>query len=111
MERYYRSFSSYLKERFGEKVYRVSLDGGFTCPNRDGTLGHEGCAYCAGAASWTAGGSLEPTARGSTPHGTAAKAPRGGIPSLVPKGEIPAREAPPLGAQVEAGKEAARRRP
>jgi len=49
---YYRSFSSYLKERFGEKVYRVSLDAGFTCPNRDGTKGYGGCAYCSPAGSW-----------------------------------------------------------
>ncbi len=35
-----------LKNKFGEKVYKVSLDGGFTCPNRDGTLGKEGCLFC-----------------------------------------------------------------
>ncbi len=49
---YYRSFSSYLKEKFGEKVYRISLDAGFTCPNRDGTLGYGGCAYCSPPGSW-----------------------------------------------------------
>ena len=37
-KRYY-SFDSFLKNYFGEKIYKVSLDGGFTCPNRDGTLG------------------------------------------------------------------------
>lgn len=36
-KRYY-SFDSFLKNYFGEKIYKVSLDGGFTCPNRDGTL-------------------------------------------------------------------------
>ena len=45
MERYY-SFSRYLKEIFGEKVYRVTVDAGFTCPNRDGTKGRGGCIYC-----------------------------------------------------------------
>lgn len=35
-----------MKERFGTKVYRLSLDGGFTCPNRDGTLGANGCIFC-----------------------------------------------------------------
>ncbi len=42
---YYR-FSDYLKERFGEKVYRVPVDAGFSCPNRDGTKGIGGCIYC-----------------------------------------------------------------
>jgi radical SAM protein (TIGR01212 family) len=51
---YYRTFSGYLKEKFGEKVHRVSLDAGFTCPNRDGTLGTHGCAYCSPAGSWNA---------------------------------------------------------
>lgn len=35
-----------LKKKFGEKIYKVSLDGGFTCPNRDGTLGDKGCIFC-----------------------------------------------------------------
>ena len=38
--------SDYYKERFGCKVYKLSLDGGFTCPNRDGTLGTRGCIFC-----------------------------------------------------------------
>lgn len=42
----YYSLDHYLKNRFGEKVYKVSLDGGFTCPNRDGTLGTDGCIFC-----------------------------------------------------------------
>ena len=42
---YYR-FSDYLKETFGEKVYRVPVDAGFSCPNRDGTKGIGGCIYC-----------------------------------------------------------------
>lgn len=44
-KRYY-SFDSYLKQTFGEKVYKISLNGGFTCPNRDGTLGTRGCIFC-----------------------------------------------------------------
>lgn len=44
-KRYY-SLDSYLKNTFGEKIYKVSLDGGFTCPNRDGTLGTRGCIFC-----------------------------------------------------------------
>lgn len=42
----YRTFNEYLKERFGEKVYKVSIDAGFDCPNRDGTLAVGGCTYC-----------------------------------------------------------------
>lgn len=44
-KRYY-PFSEYLRRLFGAKVYKVSLDAGFTCPNRDGTKGFGGCAYC-----------------------------------------------------------------
>ena len=44
-KRYY-SFDSFLKNYFGKKIYKVSLDGGFTCPNRDGTLGTGGCIFC-----------------------------------------------------------------
>ena len=43
--RYY-SLNDYCKETFGEKVYRLSLSGGMTCPNRDGTLSYGGCAFC-----------------------------------------------------------------
>ena len=41
-----RTANDYYKEKFGCKVYKLSLDGGFTCPNRDGTLGFGGCAFC-----------------------------------------------------------------
>ncbi|MBE5959991.1 MAG: TIGR01212 family radical SAM protein [Lachnospiraceae bacterium] len=42
----YHSLDYDLKERFGQKVYKVSLDAGFTCPNRDGTIGRGGCIFC-----------------------------------------------------------------
>ena len=45
-ERVYKTFNEYCKERFGCKVYKLSLDAGFTCPNRDGTLGTGGCIFC-----------------------------------------------------------------
>lgn len=45
-EKRYRSLSAYLKERFGEKVFKVSLNAGFTCPNIDGTKGRGGCTFC-----------------------------------------------------------------
>jgi len=43
--RYY-SFNQFLKEKFGERVQKVTLDAGFGCPNRDGTKGWGGCIYC-----------------------------------------------------------------
>lgn len=46
MQRRYNSFGSYMKRRFGSTVYKVNVDAGFTCPNRDGTLGTSGCIYC-----------------------------------------------------------------
>ncbi len=42
----YNSFGSYMKNKFGTVVYKVNVDAGFTCPNRDGTLGFTGCIYC-----------------------------------------------------------------
>lgn len=38
--------NSFLKENFKEKIYKVSLDGGFTCPNRDGKISNKGCLFC-----------------------------------------------------------------
>lgn len=47
----YYSFSAMLKERFGEKIYKVALNGGMTCPNRDGKIGHRGCIFCSAGGS------------------------------------------------------------
>ena len=47
----YRSLNSYLKERFGCKVYKLAINGGFTCPNRDGTIDSRGCIFCSGYGS------------------------------------------------------------
>ena len=49
-KRYY-SVDYYLKQTFGEKVYRLSLNGGMTCPNRDGTVGSRGCIFCSAKGS------------------------------------------------------------
>lgn len=46
MSQLYRSFNNYLKEIFGTRVYRVPLDAGFTCPNRDGVRAFGGCTFC-----------------------------------------------------------------
>lgn len=42
----YHSLNYFLREKFGEKVFKISLDAGFSCPNRDGTIGTKGCIYC-----------------------------------------------------------------
>jgi radical SAM protein (TIGR01212 family) len=42
----YNAFGAYLKRLFGSNVYKVNVDAGFTCPNRDGTIGTGGCIYC-----------------------------------------------------------------
>ena len=49
-ERYY-SLNRYLRETFGEKVYKLALDAGMTCPNRDGTLDTRGCIFCSAGGS------------------------------------------------------------
>jgi len=42
----YRNLSTHYREKFGGKVYKLSIDGGFSCPNRDGTVGTGGCIFC-----------------------------------------------------------------
>ncbi len=59
--KHYLSFNTAMRARFGKKLYKLSLDGGFTCPNRDGTIGTGGCIFCSGAGEFAAGrcGSLD----------------------------------------------------
>lgn len=59
----YRSLDYMLRERFGEKVYKVTLNGGMSCPNRDGTLGNRGCIFCSagGSGDFAADASLSVT--------------------------------------------------
>lgn len=54
----YRTFNDYCKEKFGCKVYKLSLDAGFTCPNRDGTLGTRGCIFCTGSGEFAETGDI-----------------------------------------------------
>jgi uncharacterized protein len=55
----YRDLNSYLKGRFGERVQKITLDAGLTCPNRDGRVGTGGCLYCnargSGTGAWGQG--------------------------------------------------------
>ena len=57
----YYSFDYMLKERFSEKVYKVALNGGMTCPNRDGTLGNRGCIFCSAGGSGDFAGDKQDT--------------------------------------------------
>ncbi|MBU2466909.1 MAG: TIGR01212 family radical SAM protein, partial [Bacteroidetes bacterium] len=45
--RRFNSYTAYFKRQFGGRVQKISLDAGFTCPNRDGTKGRGGCTFCA----------------------------------------------------------------
>lgn len=51
----YRTFDSEMRRLFGRKVWKLSLDAGMTCPNRDGTLGYGGCSFCAGGGRFVSG--------------------------------------------------------
>ena len=55
----YYSLDYYLKQTFGSKTYKISLDAGFTCPNRDGSLGRGGCIFCSSGGSGEFAGSRE----------------------------------------------------
>ena len=48
---HYRSLSEYYKTKYGSKVYKLSISGGMTCPNRDGSLGDRGCVFCSAGGS------------------------------------------------------------
>lgn len=51
LDRPYYSLDAYCKNRYGTKVYKIALDAGLTCPNRDGTLGTRGCIFCSAGGS------------------------------------------------------------
>jgi radical SAM superfamily enzyme len=53
MEKRYFDFNTYLRNLFGCRVQKISLDAGLSCPNRDGTLSKEGCIYCNSRGSGT----------------------------------------------------------
>ena len=52
-EKRYNQFSAYLKNRFGAKVYKITIDAGFSCPNRDGTISKGGCIFCDDSGSFS----------------------------------------------------------
>ena len=50
MDKRYNSYAGYFREKYGERLQKLVIDAGFTCPNRDGTVGTGGCSYCDNAA-------------------------------------------------------------
>jgi radical SAM protein (TIGR01212 family) len=55
---YIHTLSDELRRQFGRKIYKLSLSGGMTCPNRDGTAGFGGCTFCSGSGEFAAGGTI-----------------------------------------------------
>ena len=53
MDRRYNAFSDYLRKKFNAKVYKVTLDAGFSCPNRDGKISTHGCLFCDDSGSFS----------------------------------------------------------
>ena len=47
----YNKLNEYLKKKYGERTLKICIDGGFTCPNRDGTVGEGGCIFCSNRGS------------------------------------------------------------
>ena len=62
-EKRYNTLNQYYRHIFGTKVYKISLNGDFTCPNRDGTLSYKGCIYCSESGSGDFAGNKENTLR------------------------------------------------
>ena len=56
----YRTLNQHYQEKFGCKVYKLSIDGGFSCPNRDGTCGTGGCIFCDGSGAFAERGNSIP---------------------------------------------------
>ena len=73
--------NEYLKEKYGKKLYKVSINAGFTCPNRDGTLGERGCIFC------SAGGSGEFAGQPSRSITQQIEEGRQRVAAKLPKGE------------------------
>lgn len=67
-EKPYYSLNSYLKQEFQTKIYKISLDAGMTCPNRDGTLGTGGCIFCSQGGSGEFAAKASGTGAGSITH-------------------------------------------
>ena len=61
----YYTLDAWCKERYGEKLYKIALDAGLTCPNRDGTKGSRGCIFCSAGGSGDFAGRVQISGNGS----------------------------------------------
>ncbi len=68
-EKRYYSLDYYIKQTFGEKLYKLALDGGMTCPNRDGSLGNRGCIFCSAGGSGDFAGSRNASIKSQLAYG------------------------------------------
>ena len=68
-EKRYHSLDYHLKNTYGSKLYKLSLNGGMTCPNRDGTCGTRGCIFCSQGGSGDFAESPSETIREQIEHG------------------------------------------
>ncbi len=59
MQERFNSINRYLREEFGRKTVKLSIEAGFTCPNRDGTVGYGGCAFCSSGGSGELASTIE----------------------------------------------------
>jgi radical SAM protein (TIGR01212 family) len=59
MEKRYYSYSEYLRKTFSKKVYKITLDAGFYCPNRDGKISYGGCLFCDEVGSFSRANDIE----------------------------------------------------
>ena len=79
----YRTLNAHYQQRFGCKVYKLSIDAGFTCPNRDGTIGTGGCIFCSEAGSGVCRGLIASPLLRRLPEGQDGVIP---VPTLGPGG-------------------------
>lgn len=78
----YQTYDYFTKHTFGGKCAKIPLDAGFTCPNKDGTLGHEGCIYCLSGSAAAVGESLREQYEAAVSTATRKWTPVGYIPYL-----------------------------
>lgn len=79
-EKPYRDLNTYYRNLFGGKTAKTSLDGGFTCPNRDGTIGIGGCLFCSAGGSGDFAESSRPFHQGANRKGEIPTPPNGSSP-------------------------------
>lgn len=76
LDKPYYSLDAYMKYTYGQKVYKIAVDAGLTCPNRDGTLGGRGCIFCSAGGS---GDFAVPITGGGRPDGQSVASDRVGV--------------------------------